>query len=236
MKQSAVEFSKDALPCTFEGRQPSTKDFAGRRDGNPLWKRVIDIIIALAALVFFAPLMVLGAVLARLDGGPSLFVNKRPGYGNRQIGVLKFRSMRVNAEQHLAALLSADPVAAEEFRRTAKLKNDPRITPVGRFLRASSLDELPQLINVLRGDMSIVGPRPRTYPEMDWATQYPQFDAYFKVRPGITGLWQVSGRSDTDYAKRVELDAEYVEGLSFYNDMKILAMTIPAILFSRGAV
>lgn len=197
---------------------------------------MIDIIIALAALVFFAPLMVLGAVLARLDGGPSLFVNKRPGYGNRQIGVLKFRSMRVNAEQHLAALLSADPVAAEEFRRTAKLKNDPRITPVGRFLRASSLDELPQLINVLRGDMSIVGPRPRTYPEMDWATQYPQFDAYFKVRPGITGLWQVSGRSDTDYAKRVELDAEYVEGLSFYNDMKILAMTIPAILFSRGAV
>jgi lipopolysaccharide/colanic/teichoic acid biosynthesis glycosyltransferase len=139
-----------------------------------------------------------------------------------------------NAEQALAELLARDAEAAELWSRSRKLQHDPRITLIGRFLRATSLDELPQLFNVLRGDMSLVGPRPVVTAEL---TEHygPAAATYMAVRPGITGLWQVSGRSDTSYVERVALDVRYVQQFSFWGDLKILAKTVPAVLLRRGA-
>jgi lipopolysaccharide/colanic/teichoic acid biosynthesis glycosyltransferase len=197
-------------------------------------EHLTNALIAFAILVFAAPLMVAVAVAVFLeDGGPILFAHQRVGRGGRGFPCLKFRSMAVDAEARLEQVLAADPGARAEWAANHKLQNDPRITAVGDFLRRSSLDELPQLLNVLRGEMSLVGPRPVVQAE---AAHYGHwFDSYCAVRPGITGLWQVSGRSDTRYRQRVALDVLYVRRKSLSMDFTILVRTVPAVLLRRGS-
>ena len=210
----------------------SARDRAARL--LPLAKRAMDIAIAGTALLGALPFFLIVAALVRADGGPVFFAHGRVGRDGRIFGCLKFRSMVVDSQARLEALLAADPAARAEWEQTRKLKDDPRITRIGRFLRATSLDELPQLLNVLRGEMSVVGPRPVTQIELD--SYYGAAAAhYLTVRPGITGLWQVSGRSDTSYAQRVALDVAYVSQPSLLADMRILIKTPVAVLSRRGA-
>lgn len=196
--------------------------------------RGLDMLLALGVLMFFAPLMLVIALLIWLqDGGGPFFGHRRIGRGGREFACLKFRSMVPNAEAKLNALLAADPEARRQWQAEQKLRDDPRVTPLGDFLRRSSLDELPQLINVLRGDMSIVGPRPIVRAE---ALRYGRsFESYCAVRPGITGLWQVSGRSDVSYQRRVALDRLYVRTRSLGRDLGIMFMTLPAVLLRKGS-
>lgn len=197
--------------------------------------RAVDIAVSLAALVFLAPLMlVLALAVVLSDGGPPLFVHRRIGRGGRTFGCLKFRSMRPDAEARLRALLAEDPEARAEWARDHKLTRDPRITPLGRFLRRSSLDELPQFLNVARGEMSLVGPRPIVEAE---AGRYGRrLEHYCRLRPGITGLWQVSGRSAATYRRRVACDSLYARRRSLALNARILVSTVPAVLKARGAV
>ena len=196
--------------------------------------RILDIVVALAALVFFAPLMLFIALAVFLSGpGPVLFRQDRLGRGGRTFACLKFRTMRIDSEAILGELLAADPAARAEWQRDQKLRNDPRVFAIGSLLRRTSLDELPQLFNVLAGDMSIVGPRPIVASE---AFRYRRYIAdYFAVRPGITGLWQVSGRNHTTYRRRVACDVAYVRAKSAGTDLRIIAMTVPTVLLARGA-
>jgi exopolysaccharide production protein ExoY len=201
--------------------------------GGPL-KRTFDITGALLALVTFSPLLLLLALLVKLsDGGPILYGHARVGRGGRTFRCLKFRTMAMNGDAVLAAHLSADPDALAEWMATRKLKNDPRITHVGAVLRKLSLDELPQLLNILYGDMSIVGPRPVVRDELDHYGKAAIF--YLRSRPGLTGLWQVSGRNDVSYDTRVALDRSYVENWSFMQDVLIIAKTVPAVCMTRGS-
>jgi lipopolysaccharide/colanic/teichoic acid biosynthesis glycosyltransferase len=197
-------------------------------------ERTINIILASILLVVFAPVFAVVATLIWLeDRGPLIFRHRRIGRNGRLFNCLKFRSMAAHAEMRLARLLKDDPVARAEWDRDHKLRNDPRITKIGRFLRASSLDEIPQLINVIRGDMSLVGPRPIVQDEV---VRYGRrIESYLKVRPGITGLWQVSGRNDVSYRRRVAMDVLYARRKSFSRDLVILFCTIPAVLLRKGS-
>ena len=199
-----------------------------------LMERAVELPICVLLLLFFAPVMLIAAVAVRLqDGGPALFGHTRIGRDGRKFQCLKFRSMVVDAEARLQALLSSDPDARAEWERDHKLRRDPRVTLLGEFLRRSSIDELPQLINVLRGEMSLVGPRPITLSEAARYRRY--FKVYCQVRPGITGLWQVSGRNDVSYRRRVALDVTYAKLRSLRLYFTILAATGPAVLARRGA-
>ena len=197
-------------------------------------KRALDIVAGVLMLIGLAPLMLALAVLIRRDGQPALFRHRRIGASGQVFECLKFRSMIANADAVLADLLARSPEAKAEWDATQKLRKDPRITPVGRLLRKTSLDELPQLINVVLGDMSLVGPRPIVASEVRF---YGDKIAYYQaVRPGVTGLWQVSGRSDTTYDRRVQLDVWYVRNRSLWLDIAILFRTLPAVLSRRGAI
>ena len=196
--------------------------------------RGLDLIIALAAIIFTLPLLiVIFLAIQAQDGGPAIFAHERVGRGGRTFKCLKFRSMVLDAEARLGEVLRTDPAARAEWTRDHKLRVDPRITRVGDFLRRSSLDELPQLFNVLRGEMSIVGPRPIVVAEIPRYGR--RFDAYRAVRPGITGLWQVSGRNDVSYRRRVAMDAFYARNKSLAWDLKLLLLTVPAVLFGNGS-
>ena len=196
-------------------------------------KIAFDLSVAALALIVLAPLLLLVALLVKLDGGPALFLHTRVGAGGREFRCLKFRSMSVHNESILQRLLIRDPAAAAEWAATHKLRNDPRVTWIGRLLRKTSLDELPQLLNVLRLEMSLVGPRPIVRHEVP---RYAEDIAYYyEARPGITGLWQVSGRSDLSYERRVRLDCWYVKNWTVWHDIAILAKTLPVILNRKGA-
>ena len=196
-------------------------------------KACLDGILAAAGLVILLPVLLAIAIVVSLDGGPILYAHPRIGRHGRTFHCLKFRSMAVNGDELLAEVLARDEDAAREWAATRKLKNDVRITRLGRFLRASSLDELPQLMNVLRQDMSLVGPRPIVQQEIHKYGEKIAF--YYATRPGVTGLWQISGRSNTSYDERVKLDAWYAQNRSFWLDVSILAKTIPAVLKRSGA-
>ena len=185
-------------------------------------------------LMLLSPLMAVVAFLIwRRDGAPVLFAHYRVGHDGKLFRCLKFRSMLRNSDQLLADLLRDDPQARAEWSRDQKLVNDPRVTAVGHFLRRTSLDELPQLLNVLRGEMSLVGPRPITVAEL---TRYGRVRwHYLSVRPGITGLWQVSGRNNTTYEERVALDRRYVEQRSMWLDLGILLKTVRVVVLREGA-
>jgi Undecaprenyl-phosphate galactose phosphotransferase WbaP len=218
-------------------QQSTTQTIGLERDRKalfPIAKRALDIIGAGVGLVLLAPFFLIVALMVRADGGPAFFAHQRVGRGGKLFGCLKFRSMVIDSQARLEALLANDPAARAEWEATRKLKNDPRITPIGRFLRSTSLDELPQLFNVLRGEMSLVGPRPVQEAEID---RYYGASAahYMAVRPGITGLWQVSGRSETSYESRVALDVSYVSRPSLLADISILLRTPVAVLSRRGA-
>jgi Undecaprenyl-phosphate galactose phosphotransferase WbaP len=218
-------------------QQPTTQTIGLERDRKsffPIAKRALDVIGAGLGLVLLSPFFLVVALLVRADGGPAFFAHQRVGRGGKLFGCLKFRSMVIDSQARLEALLASDPAARAEWEATRKLKNDPRITRIGRFLRSTSLDELPQLINVLRGEMSLVGPRPVQEAEID---RYYGASAahYMAVRPGITGLWQVSGRSETSYESRVALDVSYVSRPSMLADLSILLRTPVAVLSRRGA-
>ncbi|NIK47316.1 exopolysaccharide production protein ExoY [Variibacter gotjawalensis] len=174
------------------------------------------------------------ALLVRMsDRGPIFFSHQRVGYQYRPFGCIKFRTMVVDSQAVLANYLANNPEAQREWEVSRKLTHDPRVTPLGNILRLTSLDELPQLWNILRGDMSIVGPRPVVQDELRKYGVNAQF--YAETRPGLTGAWQVSGRSDTQYETRVALDRAYVETWSMRKDVVIILRTIPAVIFSRGA-
>ncbi|MDR3536960.1 MAG: exopolysaccharide biosynthesis polyprenyl glycosylphosphotransferase [Acetobacteraceae bacterium] len=197
-------------------------------------KRGFDIVVASILLATLSSMMLAITIMVRRGGGPALYRHKRIGFEGRTFGCIKFRSMAVDGDRILAELLANDPEAAAEWAATQKLRNDPRVTPIGRFLRNTSLDELPQLLNVIRGEMSLVGPRPVVQSELGFYGENAEY--YMQTRPGLTGLWQVSGRSDTTYAQRVRLDVWYVRNWTLWHDLAILMKTIPVVLFRRGAV
>lgn len=195
--------------------------------------RAFDVAVALCALALFAPLMLLIVLLVRLSGGPVLYRQTRIGLGGRSFTCLKFRTMLVDGDAILGRVLARDAEARAEWERDRKLRNDPRVTMVGRFLRKTSLDELPQLLNVLDGSMSVVGPRPIVQAEAYRYGRY--FGDYCRVRPGITGLWQISGRNATTYRRRIACDVAYVRTKSLIRDFGIVLNTIPTVCLGRGA-
>ena len=203
-------------------------------DSDRAFKHVTDFLLALSLTLLLSPFL-LGLYLwvwVASDGKP-VFRQRRVGQNGQPFKIYKFRTMRADAAEQLEKILDADPAAREEWERDRKLKNDPRITRIGGFLRRTSLDELPQLINVLRGQMSLVGPRPIIEEEIVAYGDY--IDYYQQVRPGITGLWQVSGRNELSYAERVQLDVWYVRNWSLELDLIILTKTFVAVLLRKGS-
>jgi exopolysaccharide production protein ExoY len=197
-------------------------------------KRLIDIILATTGIVILLPLFslcILGILLT--SQGPVIFRHRRVGFHARHFDCLKFRTMAPDASKRLHEYLSANPQASQEWAESRKLRYDPRVTTFGAILRKTSLDELPQLFNVLKGDMSIVGPRPITDDEIERYSH--RVSAYLACKPGITGLWQISGRSKTSYSKRVMFDTAYAQNWSLMLDAKIVVLTLPALLGSDDA-
>jgi exopolysaccharide production protein ExoY len=212
------------------------------RAAEPAWapagaaaviKRFVDVIGAIVLGLVFMPLIVVIVCMLRQGGGPVIYRHRRVGRGGRMFPCLKFRTMLPDADHALRELLEHNPELQAEWVRDHKLRHDPRVTQLGRFLRRTSLDELPQLVNVLRGEMSLVGPRPVVREEL---LRYGKnVGTYLAARPGITGLWQVTGRNDTDYRRRVVLDTYYVRNQNLFLDLYILAKTTGVVLGGNGA-
>jgi exopolysaccharide production protein ExoY len=201
---------------------------------DQLFKRLFDVIIATSALVLLGPLFLMLAVAVLLfQGRPVIFRHRRLTVNAKSFDCLKFRSMVCNAEEKLQTHLMENPEAAREWEKNQKLRQDPRITPFGAFLRTSSLDELPQLINIIRGEMSLVGPRPIVEEELRRYGEHAE--TYLSVRPGLTGLWQINGRSHCAYQQRIELDLDYIQNWSFAGDLDIVAKTFLVVLSGRGS-
>ncbi|HBT3924847.1 undecaprenyl-phosphate galactose phosphotransferase WbaP [Klebsiella pneumoniae] len=196
-------------------------------------KRTFDIVASIGIIAVLSPLLFYIFRKVKKDGGPAIYGHERVGKNGQPFKCLKFRSMVINSKEVLEQVLATDPEAKAEWDETFKLKNDPRITPIGKFLRRTSLDELPQLFNVLKGEMSLVGPRPIITEELERYRD--EVDYYLLSKPGMTGLWQVSGRSDVDYDTRVYLDAWYVKNWSMWNDVAILFKTVGVVLKKDGA-
>ncbi len=228
------------LRLSNQSRHAETAAYSSTRldrseyEANTSAKRIMDIVIASIALVVVFPLLLVVGILIRFqDGGQAVYAQKRYGRNGRTFKCYKLRSMVANADERLQEILATDPAARAEWEETQKFVNDPRITPLGHFIRKTSIDELPQLWNILRGDMSLVGPRPIVENEI---AKYGEFYRdYCAVRPGLTGLWQVEGRSNTTYDERVQLDAKYARTRTFTGDFMIMLRTVPAVLLSRGA-
>ena len=195
-------------------------------------KRLFDVVTVALAVIPVLPLLLLITLAVAADGGRPFYSQARVGRNGRQFGCLKFRSMVPDAESRLEGILARDPAAATEWAGSQKLQDDPRVTRLGRYLRKTSLDELPQLWNVLRGDMSLVGPRPVVPEEL--ARYGKDAATYALVRPGITGAWQAAGRNATTYDERVALDVDYVRNISFRRDLKVILRTFIAVLDGTG--
>lgn len=208
----------------------------GRDSTAPLYpsifKRLFDIFLSVLLLPILLPIIAILYVVVRSDGGPGFFGHSRVGRNGRMFKCWKVRTMVVDAQERLDALLASNAPARAEWDRDRKLRNDPRVTRVGNFLRKSSLDELPQIFNVLKGEMSLVGPRPITEAELE---RYgAQQAVYLAMRPGVTGLWQVSGRNEVTYNERVSMDSTYYNSVSLGTDLRILAKTADAVLSKTG--
>ena len=202
------------------------------------FKRMFDIFFSSFAILLSLPLMVIIAFAIKLtDKGPILFKQKRPGLNGRDFYLYKFRTMYVNNEEILQKYLESNPQAREEWRKYRKLKGyDPRVTPIGRILRKFSLDELPQFFNVLKGDMSVVGPRPYLWKEFeDYNVPEKVIKKLLSVKPGITGLWQIEARNEATFEERIRMDLEYIDKQSFLLDLKIVLKTIWVMLTGKGA-
>ena len=197
-------------------------------------KRLLDIVCSLVLLVLVSPLLLAAAIAVACSGGPVLFAQQRLGLNGRVFNCYKFRSMVVDADAALEQLLERDPEARAEWARAQKLTHDPRITRVGAILRKTSIDELPQLWNVLRGDMSLVGPRPIMPHQLGRYGRSAKW--YMAMRPGITGLWQVTARGDANFSRRVSLDCSYVRRYRFLLDLVLLVRTVSVVISGRGAM
>jgi exopolysaccharide production protein ExoY len=221
----ALDNGKHAAEAATRGRSRTAEKIA---------KRGLDIVIASTALLVLMPLLLIVGLMVKLsDGGSVFFAHRRIGLAGREFGCLKFRTMRQDAAARLETLLASDPEIRREWDETRKLKDDPRVTVIGNMLRRSSLDELPQLLNVLRGQMSLVGPRPVTYDELPRYGDH--LGSYLAVRPGLTGHWQTSGRSDVSYQSRVLMDVDYARDWSLLWDAQIMFKTVPVLFSGRGS-
>lgn len=230
-EEPAVRAAEPALVAIDERLEVSTRWTSAVARGG---KRALDVAGATFGLLLALPVLAAVALAVRLDSpGPVLYRHTRVGRNGREFRLLKFRTMVVEADQRLQELLDADPEMAEEWEVHRKLPHDPRVTRIGRRLRHLSLDEWPQLINVLRGHMSLVGPRPVMREELEKFGDVTP--VVLSVRPGMTGLWAVSGRSDTNYDERVALEYRYVRDWSLREDLRIIVRTIPAMLSGHGA-
>ncbi len=236
------EFRKGSPRIPFEviSKEPSSLSAVEiirnqSRYGRTL-KRIGDVVFSILVLTLGSPIFILIGVLVKLSSpGDVFYVQKRVGRNYREFGCIKFRTMYKNADDLLPNLLEKHPLMRTEFEKDFKLRQDPRITRLGRFLRRSSLDELPQFLNVLKGEMSVVGPRPIVNSEIN---KYSLFmEEVISVRPGLTGLWQVSGRNNLSYKKRVKLDLFYARNRNFLLDLEIIILTLGVLIFpmDRGA-
>ncbi|MCX6844077.1 MAG: sugar transferase [candidate division WOR-3 bacterium] len=197
-------------------------------------KRVVDLVLSGLAIIVLSPVFVVTSIAIKLDSrGPVFYRHRRLGRNMRELRILKFRTMHKDADKRLKDLLESDPALKKEFEEKFKLTNDPRVTRIGGFLRKFSIDELPQFFNIVAGEMSFVGPRPIVDDEVKYYKQHSLL--MFRVPPGATGRWQVSGRNDTSYQSRVEMDTRYVQEWTFWEDLKIILKTLPAVLSRRGS-
>jgi undecaprenyl-phosphate galactose phosphotransferase len=220
------------LPLLSTDREPARElPFDFYRD---FFKRVLDVTLSLILLPFILPILAILMILVKIDSkGPAIYRSERVGKDGKKFFCLKIRTMFLDAHEKLSDILDQDEILKEEYEKFCKLKNDPRVTRAGRFLRKLSLDELPQIFNVLKGEMSLVGPRPAF--EVEIPKYGFKLSQYISVKPGITGLWQVSGRNNTSFEKRVKLDTLYAKESNLLLDLKILVKTIPASITKRGA-
>ncbi len=220
-----------SLPQLERGETPA-ETARGFRLYRHVLKRLLDLVFIALALPVVLPVMVIVAAALWREGGNPFYAQKRLGQNGRVFWVWKFRTMVRDADRVLADILNANPALRDEWDRTQKLRHDPRVTPLGRLLRQTSLDELPQLFNVLRGDMSLVGPRPMLPEQLPLYGHYAP--SYFALRPGLTGLWQVSERNEAAFIRRAELDAIYERDVSFTRDLSVLAATVTVVLRGTG--
>ncbi|MBD2663189.1 sugar transferase [Richelia sinica] len=196
-------------------------------------KRIFDIVFSLSVLILFSPLyIILALLIAASSEGPIFYVQERVGKNYRSFNCIKFRTMVLNADEILFQMLETNPDMRQEFENNFKLKKDPRITRIGHFLRITSLDEFPQFWNVLKGDMSVVGPRPLVVEELPKYGDH--IDQVLTIKPGITGLWQVSGRNDIPYPRRVQIDLHYVKFRNFWLDLWIILKTIDVVIMPKN--
>jgi Undecaprenyl-phosphate galactose phosphotransferase WbaP len=223
----------------------SVRDFGGilglatsnrlKMPWNLLIKRFMDIVVVILGGLILLPFLLLIALLIKITSpGPVLFKQERPGKDGEHFTFYKFRSMVIDAEERLKVLLESDPKIKHEWEENRKLQKDPRLTAIGRFLRRTSIDEFPQLINILKGEMSFVGPRP-VIDDSEMEKYGENFANAFSIKPGLTGLWQVSGRSDTEYKERIAYDTYYIQSWSIWLDLWIIFKTFGAVLVGRGA-
>ncbi len=197
-------------------------------------KRIFDIVFSIFLISLFLPIIVIIAILIKLTSkGPIFYVQERPGRFGKMIKIYKFRTMYFEADKKLEEILKNNEELRKEFIKYRKLKNDPRITPIGRILRKFSIDEIPQLFNVLKGDMSIVGPRPYQIDEIEHMGEYREI--VLSVRPGLTGLWQISGRNDLSFSTKLKIETWYVLNWNLWLDLFIIIRTIPAVISGKGA-
>ena len=231
MRYEQIDMRRDSVSVFHSGSRlhmPQTPPCGGRI------KRLFDLVFASCALIFLSPLMIGVALMIRLsDGGPAFFGHTRIGYNGKSFTCLKFRSMKPNSDAELQRHLSSNSAAMREWQTFRKVRNDPRVTPLGQILRKSSIDELPQLFNILVGDMSVVGPRPIQSVELQKYGSSRRH--YLRSRPGLTGLWQVSGRSDLSYERRVALDRYYVTHSSLRLDIWVILKTVAVVMGRKGS-
>lgn len=210
----------------------SKYDVASNKTLYSVIKRFFDIVLSFLGIIVLSPVFIILFITIKVTSkGPAIFVHKRVGKGGKEIGIYKFRSMVMNAEEMIKYFT---PEQKAEFEKNFKLENDPRITKVGKFIRKTSLDELPQLFNILKGDISIVGPRPITEAETAFYGNYREL--LLSVKPGLTGLWAANGRSNTTYSRRRAMEIYYVKNRSLLFDMKIILKTVLSVFKSEGAV
>lgn len=217
---------------------PFQLDFDEKLIVHDWLKSAFDIVFSLVALIIGLPLFIIIAILVKISSpGPIFYCSLRIGRKGQLFKFWKFRSMHRDADQRLEVMLSSDPALRREWKKYFKLKNDPRLTTIGRFLRKTSLDELPQFWNVLMRDLSIVGPRPYLPREAEVIRKIlgKEMELMFSVRPGLTGIWQTSGRSNLTFEQRVKLDVSYIDQRSFLFDVHLIAKTIPILLYPKGA-
>lgn len=195
-------------------------------------KRILDILLSFVGLIVLSPVFLLIGIIIKIDSkGPVFFTHKRIGKNGKEIGIYKFRTMHENAEKMIQNFTKEQ---MEEYKENYKLKNDPRITKIGKFLRKTSLDELPQILNILKGDLAIIGPRPVVISELE---KYgPNKGKFLSVKPGLTGYWQANGRSTTTYEERIEMELYYVENRNLWLDIKIFLKTFISVLKKEGAI